>query len=60
MAVKQELDANLQVRVPKAFLADLDAAAQRLMVNRADFIRLTLLSRVRPAETSPVALWGAA
>ena len=42
-----QFDGSLQVRVPKTFIEELDAAAQRRMVNRADFIRMALQDRLK-------------
>jgi metal-responsive CopG/Arc/MetJ family transcriptional regulator len=42
-----QFDGSLQVRVPKAFIKELDEAARRRMVNRADFIRMTLRERLK-------------
>ncbi|MCK1464404.1 ribbon-helix-helix protein, CopG family [Bradyrhizobium sp. 2] len=42
-----QFDGNLQVRVPKSFIEELDAAAHRRMVNRADFVRMALQDRLQ-------------
>lgn len=46
-----QFDGSLQVRVPKTFIEEIDAAAQRRMVNRADFIRMTLQDGLKRDET---------
>jgi metal-responsive CopG/Arc/MetJ family transcriptional regulator len=44
---QSQFDKNLQVRVPKNFIDELDEAAMRRMVNRADYIRMALQDRLR-------------
>ncbi|WP_027575390.1 ribbon-helix-helix protein, CopG family [Bradyrhizobium sp. WSM1743] len=47
-----QYDGNLQVRVPKSFIEQLDAAAHRRMVNRADFVRMALQDRVKSEKAT--------
>ena len=57
---QNQFDKTLQVRVPKTFVDELDEAATRRMVNRADHIRMALPDRLKTDSGGPAQMAGAA